>query len=55
MARPSSLRMGMFCRFGIIAAQTAGLGADLVEAGVDPPGAGVQVLLEVVEIRVLRA
>ena len=33
--RPSSLRTGMLCRFGLIAAEPAGAGHGLVERGVD--------------------
>ena len=41
IASPRGVRTGMFWRLGSVERQPAGGGAGLVEAGVDPPGGGV--------------
>ena len=54
ISRPTSVRIGMFCRFGIAAAQTSGGGDRLVEAGVHAAGFRVDQLRQRVDVGALQ-
>ena len=50
ISRPISVRIGMFCRFGIAARQPAGRGDRLVERGVDAAGLRIDQLRQRVDV-----